>query len=63
MAFSPDGRYCITAAKFGYDLIVWWVAGGTVGWENRAPSEVECVAYAPDGAWIAAGNEDFKVDI
>lgn len=57
--FSPDGRYAVSGAKFGYGVMLWRVADGALLWENAHESEVECVVFSPDGTRIATGGEDY----
>ena len=61
--FSPDGRYAVSGSKFGYKVMLWRVADGTLVWENEHESEVECVVFSPDGKRIATGGEDYFVRI
>ena len=59
--WSPDSRRIATAV--GKELRTWNVADGK---PDRAPAahphEVKCVAWSPDGKWIAAVNEG-RVDL
>ena len=61
--FSPDGTLAVSGSKFGYKVMLWRVADGTLLWENEHDSEVECVVFSPDGERIATGGEDFYVRI
>ena len=61
--FSPDGRYAVSGSKFGYKVMLWSVADGSLLWEREHDSEVECVTFSPDGQRIATGGEDFFVRI
>ena len=61
--FSPDGRYAVSGSKFGYKVMLWRVADGTLVWERAHESEVECVVFSPDGKRIATGGEDYFVRI
>ncbi len=61
--FSPDGRYAVSGSKFGYKVMLWHVADGTLAWEQEHESEVECVVFSPDGQRIATGGEDYFVRI
>lgn len=60
---SPDGKLAVSASKFGYNLMVWRVADGSVLWENKQQSEIECVVFSPDGKHFATGDENFFVKI
>ncbi len=60
---SPDGLLAVSGSKFGYKVMLWNVLDGTLIWENRHESEVECVVFSPDGSRIATGGEDFFVRI
>ncbi|AQG79096.1 WD40 repeat domain-containing protein [Spirosoma montaniterrae] len=60
---SPDGRVAVSASKFGPAIRVWRVADGTLLWEKDQPSEVECVAFAPDGKRFVTGDEEFMVTV
>ncbi len=61
--FSKDGQYIVTGSKFGYDLMVWNTIDGTIVWKAKQMSEIECVAFSPDGKWVAAGDEDYELRI
>ncbi len=60
---SPDGLLAVSGSKFGYKVMLWSVLDGSLVWENRHESEVECVVFSPDGHRIASGGEDFFVRI
>jgi len=60
---SPDGRLAVSASKFGYNLMVWRVADGSLLWENKQEAEIECAVFSPDGKRFATGAEDFLVKI
>lgn len=61
--FSPDGLSCVSGSKFGYFLTLWRVADGTILWQEKLESEIECVSFSPDGILIASGDESYKVTI
>ena len=61
--FSPNGRYAVSGAKFGYQVMLWDVADGSLVWENAHESEVECVVFSPDGKRVATGGEDYFMRI
>jgi WD40 repeat protein len=61
--FSPDGRLAVSGSKFGYKVMLWSTADGSLVWENEHESEVECVVFSPDGKRIATGGEDFMVRV
>lgn len=60
---SPDGRFAVSGGKFGYKVMLWSVADGSLIWERQHDSEVECVVFSPDGKRVATGGEDFFVRI
>ena len=57
--FSPDGSLAVSGGKFGYKVMLWRVADGSLLWESAHESEVECVTFSPDGERIATGGEDY----
>ncbi|CAH0999270.1 hypothetical protein LEM8419_00567 [Neolewinella maritima] len=57
--FSPDGSLAVSGGKFGYRVMLWRVADGTLLWQSAHESEVECVTFSPDGRRIATGGEDY----
>ena len=61
--FSPDGKYIISASKFGNYLMLWRVADGELLWQTVMDAEVECVTFSPDGQYFAAGDEAYFVTI
>jgi WD40 repeat protein len=61
--FSPDGKYIVSAAKFGYYLMLWRVADGYLYWEKVMDAEIEAVTFSPDGKYIASGDEAYNVTI
>lgn len=60
---SPDGRLAVSGSKFGYKVMLWNVADGTLRWEREHDSEVECVTFSPDGKRIATGGEDYYLRV
>jgi len=60
---SPDGRLAVSASKFGYNLMCWRVADGTLLWEKKLESEIECITFSPDGSLIASGDEHYFMRI
>jgi WD40 repeat protein len=67
LAFSPDGRFLVTAASSGTPIQLWEVATGkevrSIGkpgpktrWDQRQP-----IAVSPDGKLLAAADEDDRV--
>ncbi len=60
---SPNGTIAVSASKFGYNLMVWRVADGTLLWEKKLNTEIECVVFSPDGTQFATGDEDYFVKI
>lgn len=61
--FSPDGSLAVSGGKFGYNVMLWRVADGTLIWERAHESEVECVTFSPDGKRIASGGEDYYLRV
>lgn len=61
--FSPDGKYIISASKFGNYLMLWRVADGELLWQTVMDAEVECVTFSQDGKYFAAGDEAYFVTI
>lgn len=61
--FSPDGHHVVSAAKFGYYLMMWRVADGFLLWQKVMDAEIEAVTFSPDGKYIAAGDEAYNVTI
>jgi WD40 repeat protein len=60
---SPDGEFAVSASKFGYNLMVWRVADGTLLWSVKEKAEIECAVFSPDGKSFATGDENFLVKI
>lgn len=60
---SADSKLVVSGAKYGYAVMLWRTADGTMLWEKAHESEVECVTFSPDSERIATGGEDFFVRI
>ena len=60
---SPDGKYVVSASKFGYYLMLWRVADGYLHWEKTLDAEIEAVTFSPDSKYIVCGDEAFFVTI
>ncbi len=60
---SADSKLIVSGAKFGYAVMLWRTADGTLLWEKAHESEVECVTFSPDAKYIATGGEDYMVRI
>jgi RNA polymerase sigma factor (sigma-70 family) len=67
-AFSPDGRYLVTAAMDG--LRLWEIASGKQVLYRPAPEKLRsallrsfatCLAFAPDGRSVATGHDDTNI--
>lgn len=71
VAFSPDGRYLACATGNHENLpeergkvCLWSVAGKKIAAWGEGPSRaMNCLAFSPDGAQLAAGSEDDSVRI
>jgi serine/threonine protein kinase/WD40 repeat protein len=64
VAMTPNGTYAAAAVCEADDtrrLVVWDTRSGEV--LHRLPVRAECVAFAPDGSLIAAGDERGRVQI
>ncbi len=58
VAFSPDGRFLLTASR-GDPTRLWEIASGRAVLELRGESgETNVAAFSPDGRWIATGGRD-----
>lgn len=60
---SPDGKYVVSASKFGSYLMLWRVADGYLYWEKVLDAEIEAVTFSPDSKFIACGDEAYIVTI
>ncbi len=60
---SPNEKYVASASKFGYSVMVWNSVDGSLHWQNKHESEVECITFSPDSKRIASGGEDYYVNI
>jgi WD40 repeat protein len=65
-SWSANSRYLATAATGGNTVIVWDFGGK--GPEGSEPMElkshgdrVECMAFAPEGAYLASGGRDWRL--
>ncbi len=66
LAFSPDGKTLATCASgseprndYSYFVREWDVADRSLKRtlkEMRFPWDIECIAYSPDGRWLAGGG-------
>ena len=65
VAFSPDGK--LKQWWTGGDdkcVTVWDIATGAPLLQMRGHTDsVDCVAYSPDGKWIASGSSDYTVRV
>ena len=58
VAFSPDGRFLLTASR-GDPTRVWEIASGRAVLELRGHTgETNVAAFSPDGRWIVTGGRD-----
>jgi len=55
---SPDGKYVVSASKFGYFIMLWRVVDGFLLWQKVMDAEVEAVTFSPDGRLMVTGHED-----
>lgn len=60
---SPNEVYVASASKFGYSVMLWNTVDGTLKWEKKHESEVECITFSPDSKYVASGGEDYKLNI
>lgn len=60
---SPDEKHVASGSKFGYSVMVWNTVDGTLKWENKHDSEVECITFSPDSKYVASGGEDYRLNI
>jgi WD40 repeat protein/tRNA A-37 threonylcarbamoyl transferase component Bud32 len=58
--FSPDGVHLVTGTPDGV-LLLWDLLTGTAPTELRVVTKGDlCLAFSPDSALLAAGNDDFQ---
>lgn len=56
VAFHPDGQH-VAADRNRTNLVLWKVSDGTAVWETSGnKSEIESVAFSPDGTMVAAAG-------
>lgn len=55
IAVSPDGRHAATACKDGL-VYVWDLVAGSLEYKQPLAGQAQCVAYSPDGRFLAAGD-------
>ncbi len=60
---SADGNLVASCSKFGYDVMVWRAADGSLLWHSQSPAELEIVYFSPDNQYLASGGEDYYVRI
>lgn len=68
LAFSPDGKRLVSARRVDYKVQVWDPATGknldVLRFENRdRVTQVSAVAFSPDGATLALGCSNSKVEL
>lgn len=62
VSYSPDGKVLTTSG--GKDVILWQVPGEQLlGFLKGHTSNVNSLAFAPDGSWLASGSDDGTVKI
>jgi WD40 repeat protein len=64
MAFSPDGRQIATVGCGDAGVKIWDSATGRLISDLPGhPGHLQCVAYSPDGLFLASGSADKTVRI
>jgi WD40 repeat protein/predicted Ser/Thr protein kinase len=63
LAFTPDGTRLVSGGDLGGELLVWDLSTGRIQGRVRSRTSVGPVAVSPDGARIAAGPYDLKVEL
>jgi WD40 repeat protein len=62
-AFSPDGKFLVTAARSGGNVSVWDGSSGQLLQTFVAHDVgVSVVAFSPDGRWLLTTGQDSRID-